>query len=96
MASKHSNCTLFEEDVSSPIFSLKWTKDRSSMDEVPQLDMGDYPPQMMSHVNSEYNENILAYIGGYIARKLQKSIDCNVCNAMFSSNKSYIVGYSER
>ena len=26
MASKHSNCMLFEEDASSTIFSLKWTK----------------------------------------------------------------------
>ena len=32
VASKHSNCMFFEADVSSPIFSLKWTKNRSSMD----------------------------------------------------------------
>ena len=56
------------------------------MDEVPQLDMGDDPPLMMSPVNSEYNENILAYI----VRKLQKTIGCNVCNnAMLPTNKSY-------
>ena len=61
-----------------------WTKNRS--DEVPKLDMEDDRPLMMSPVNSEYKENIL----GYIVRKLQKSIDCNVCNnAMVSSNKSY-------
>ena len=41
VASKHLNCMLFEADVSSPIFSLQRTKNRSSLDEVPQLDMGD-------------------------------------------------------
>ena len=90
VASKHSNCMLFEADVSSPIFSLKWTKNRSSMDEVPQLDMGDNPLFMMPPMNSENKENILGYIGGYIVKKLQNIIDCNVCNnAMFSSNKYY-------
>ena len=80
MASKHSSCMLFEADVSSPIFSLMWTKNKSSMDEVPQLDMGDNPSFMMPPMNSENKENIV--------RKLQKIIDCNVCNnAMLSSNK---------
>ena len=90
VASKHSNCMLFEADVSSPIFSLKWTKNRSSIAEVPQLDMGDNPSFMMPPMNSENKENILGYIGGYIVKKLQKIIDCNVCNnAMLSSNKYY-------
>ena len=30
-ASKHSNCLLLEDDQSPPIFSLKWTKNRSSV-----------------------------------------------------------------
>ena len=62
-----------------------------SMDEVPQLDMGDNPLFMMPPMNSENKENILGYIGGgYIVKKLQKIIDCNVCNnAMLSSNKYY-------
>ena len=60
------------------------------MDEVPQLDMGDNPLFMMPPMNSENKENILEYIGGYIVKKLQKIIDCNVCNnAMLSSNKYY-------
>ena len=72
---------LFEEDVSS-IFSFKWTKNRSSMDEVPQLDMGDDPP-LMSHVN--FWQTLVDTL-----RKLQRSMYCNVCNnAMLSSNKSY-------
>ena len=41
---------------------------------------------MMPPMNSENKENIL----GYIVKKLQKIIDCNVCNnAMLSSNKYY-------
>ena len=60
------------------------------MDEVPQLDMGDNPLFMMPSMNSGNKENILGYIGGYIVKKLQKIIDCNVCyNAMLSSNKYY-------
>ena len=51
--------------------------------------MGDNPLFMMPP-NSENKENILGYIGGYIVKKLQKIIDCNVCNnAMLSSNKYY-------
>ena len=44
----------------------------------------------MPRMNLENKENILGYIGGYIVKKLQKIIDCNVCNnAMLSSNKYY-------
>ena len=46
---------------------------------------------MMPPMNSENKENILGHIGGYLVKKLQKIIDCNVCNnaMMLSRNKYY-------
>ena len=89
VSSKYSNCMFFEEDVSSPVFSLKWTKNRSSIGEFSELEAENIPPFVHTH-SSENKKNILAYIGGYIVKKLQRTIDCNSCyNAMLSSNKSY-------
>lgn len=39
-------------------------------------------------INSVNKENILAYIGGYIIRKLSKKIDCSFCFEAMLSNES--------
>ena len=43
---------------------------------------------IISPLNSENKENILAYIGGFIIRKLSQGIDCAICFEAMISLKS--------
>ena len=89
-ASKYSNCLSFDVDNSPPIFSLKWTKNRSTLssnnsDDVINIDLSVLDRPI---VCSENKENAIAYIGGWVVRKLSKSIDCAVCcDAMIATDK---------
>ena len=81
-ASKYANCVSFEDDVSSPIFELKYTKNRSALqqkDEEPILEKDLLPDLSSDSGVSENKENILAYIAGFIIRILSKKIDCATC-----------------
>ena len=76
------------EDICSPIFSLKWSKSCSALsthvEEVADIDMSLVD---MPYLTSKYKMNGLAYIGGYIVRKLSQSIDCaTCCRAMISND----------
>jgi hypothetical protein len=82
-ASKYSNCLAFDSDVVSPIFSLKWTKNRSAMSEEEDPMDDDHSTMDLNLLDnfavSENKEAILTYIGGSIVRKLCKAIDCAQC-----------------
>ena len=96
MGSKYSNCKTFELEVSPAIFSLKWSKNRSSMVEKTEESMDEFPSHVpITAQTSFYKENILAYIGGYICRKLSKKISCQSCfSALFCDNKKAYSFYS--
>ena len=92
-ASKYSNCLSFDADTSLPIFSLKWKKNRSNLiKECGEKDLNE-DAELYSLINddslrvSENKRVALAYIGGFIIRKLMKSLDCAVCcEAMIASD----------
>ena len=82
VASKHANCLLFEEESTSPIFSLKWTKNRiplSNDEESGELCKVLENLPSLSDI-SQHKEAILCYIGGYIVRQLSKKISCVTCS----------------
>ena len=71
---RKQNCLSFEEDQSPPTFSLKWPKNRSPLIannsvETDNVELTD--TRLIAPLNSENKENILAYIGGYIIRKIK-------------------------
>ena len=91
MPSKHGNCISFETDESPPIFTLKWSKNRSPVHENSPDEEDDsfIITDLITPSNSENKENILGYIGGYIVRKLVKHLDCReCCDAMLSNNST--------
>ena len=81
IVSGNANCMFFEMDTSPSLFSLKWTKNRSSLSEETDFDHDDIPPviEFHSHSHSIYKKNMLAYIGGYICRSLAKTLSCDTC-----------------
>ena len=89
-ASKFANCTTFDTDADlcSPIFSLKWSKSSSALTTPPEkVDDIDWTILEQPFFISEYKENAIAYIGGYIVRKLSQSMDCaTCCRAMTSTD----------
>ena len=94
VASKHANCITFEEEASSPIFSLKWSKSRTplctdndfSSEDDSSVDILDIIPCL--EPLSPYKEAILGYIGGYIVKKLSRKISCQTCyQAMISAGE---------
>ena len=85
VVSKHANCLSFEVNDSQPIFSLKWSKNRSTIgyfngsrhngeDDDSQL-INELPT---SWNLSSYRNSIVAYIGGYIIRTLMRTISCTI------------------
>ena len=81
-ASKYANCISFDNDDSPPIFSLKWTKNRSTLSEQ-RIDAPSEDESFVLDISddsiSEHRENALSYIAGWIVRKLIKLIDCEIC-----------------
>ena len=80
-ASKHANCLMFEDEAISPIFSLKWSKNRAPLvdnfdDDIAEKDLASLP-----HIDemSPYIGSIIAYIGGYIVDKIEEKLSCSVC-----------------
>ena len=91
-ASKYGNCLAFDSELVSPIFSLKWSKNRTSLSPLSEEEeQSDELPMEIDLLDqfsvSENKENILAYIGGFIVRRLSKSIDCiSCCGAMLADD----------
>ena len=87
--SSHGNCLFLEEDRSSPIFSLKWTKNRSPIGEAEEID-NELVGIDLNVENSELKEYNLAYIGGYIVRQIIKSLTCETCcDSLFSKSRAH-------
>ena len=90
IASKHANCIIFEEQAPNPIFSLKWTKKRTPLNDQAKK-------SKMSEDNCIEDLAIITYlsslspyksytIGGYIIRKISTGLSFETCyNAMIST-----------
>ena len=69
VASKHANCLMFEDEAVSPIFSLKWSKNRSPLveDEI-DSDVSERDIESIPFLDetTPYTAVIVAYIGGFI------------------------------
>ena len=82
-ASRYANCLSFDPDTSPPIFSLKYTKNRSALVQEDAGDSVDLDLSLLDNplVMSEPLMGTLAYIGGCLVRSLSKEIDCQTCCA---------------
>ena len=90
-ASRYANCLSLDADDSPPIFTLKWTKNRTALisekddSEAFHVDMNILDAPI---IISEHKENAIAYISGYIVRKLTSALECDICcDAMIESDK---------
>ena len=88
-SSRYANCIAFDEDSSPPIFSLKWSKNRSAISEKDDSPAKQLPIIDCLDNDSENKQSGLAYIGGWIVRNLVESLSCELCcDAMISSDKT--------
>ena len=95
-ASKNSNCIDFSESFTSGIILIfHKRKHRSPLDEeTPENDSGFTPEQQLlieqleERGHSEFMENILLHIGGYIVTKLITLISCTACGRSLISSTS--------
>ena len=88
-ASRYANCLSFDPDTSPPIFSLKYTKNRSPLTQEDDGASMDLDLSLLDNrvIMSEPLLSTLAYIGGYIVRSLSKVIDCQTCcNALLTKD----------
>ena len=86
--SKHGNCLFLEENRSSPLFSLKWTKNRTPISKKPEESDNEFVNIAIVVQNSEIKEYTLAYIAGYIVRQMVKTLTCASCfDALMSRSK---------
>ena len=70
-ASRYSNCMSFDPDTSPPIFSLKWSKNRSCLTQEDDDIHADLDLSFLDSpfVMSQPLVNMLVYLGGYIIRR---------------------------
>ena len=96
-ASKNSNCIDFSESFSSgiiPIFHKRKHRSPLIEEEKPENDSGFtlteqlLVEQLVERGHSEFMENILFYISGFIVTKLIKLITCTACRSCLISSPS--------
>ena len=78
ITSRHANCLMFEEESTSPIFSLKWAKNCTPLSpemEEPYSDNDVLKSFPSLSESTPYKDAILAYI----VRKLCRKITCEEC-----------------
>eukprot|EP00795_Rhopilema_esculentum_P011471 gene11471-21685_t len=87
VASSQANVMSFDENCTGSLFSLKWTKHRSPICEYPSNDdeMTDEDANALSESLdrislSNFSENIIYYIAGFIVRRIIKKLDCSQCS----------------
>ena len=86
VASSKANVMSFNEYCTGSLFSLKWTKHRSPIQEDPQDDeVSDEEAKALSEnldkiALSDFTENIIYYIAGFIVRNVMKNLDCPQCS----------------
>ena len=82
---KYGNCSNLESGCNEPLFELKWKKSPLVTEEQNQAIEEDIPLRQFCQVIEQessmtyYKENILAYIGGFVVRRILKSLTCKVC-----------------
>ena len=81
IASKHTNCIMFEEKASNLIFLLKWTKNCTRLEHqanVSNISENNCIVDLTAILNlsslSPYKISILSYIGSYVIQILPKSL----------------------
>ena len=91
-SSRHANCLSFDENNSPPIFSLKFTKNRSGVPA--EKDDSNADIEILPYIESldavsEVKLNTLSHIAGFIVRGLLKKISCEDCSkAMISADRT--------
>ena len=82
---KYGNCSNLESGCNEPLFQLKWRKaplvpqqKELVMDEDEELEKICQVAEM-EYTMTAYKDNILAYIGGFIVRRILKEISCKEC-----------------
>ena len=87
--SRHGNCLFLEENRSSPIFSLKWTKNRSPLSKkVDEID-NEFIAISVDFQNSDVKEYSLGYVAGYIVREMMSSLTCETCASALLSKEHH-------
>ena len=83
--SKYGNCQDFDSGSNAPLFDLKWRKSplisenqKNKNFETTEL-TAIYDVIEVEKRMTVYKENIIAYIGGFVVRKLSKSLHCPTC-----------------
>lgn len=82
--SKYGNCSNLEPECKEPLLQLKWKKPEKAPEEKENIDEDEKIQAFCDVIDQEksmtyYKENILAYIGGFVVRKIIKSLSCQVC-----------------
>ena len=93
-ALQKANVMSFENESTGSLFSLKWSKHRSSiLEEAGDSDSNDAQFQELSDalnrvIISDISENVLFYIAWFVVRKLKRQIDCSICSEALLLNSS--------
>ena len=92
-ASKNANCETFADNVTTPIIPFFHQPKHSLMLVEKTEDITKEECLLLGHLQeaykqSEYVQNVLFYIGGYIVSKLIKQISCSQCRHCLISNCS--------
>ena len=89
---------MLEENDFNPIVSLKWSKNRAPLEESNELDENNdtdiLPYVTQLSTQSPYQISILAYIAGFIVRKLKSSLDCEFCFRALELDSSQVSNYT--
>ena len=94
IASRHANCLAFEDEASTQLFSLKWSKNRAPIDTGSNdVDVcGEEDREIHNHIlqldneSNDYKDAIFGYIGGYVVCQLLKKLTCQECSHALTTN----------
>ena len=86
-ASLKANCVQYEHEAQTPLFTLKWSRRASPLNDNDFEQMADEEPVVLPSPScmSAYSDNILYYMAGFVCRKLMSSITCPYCAQAITS-----------
>ena len=93
VASKHTNCIMYENTDTNSIFSLKCSKYRTPISQVNVSEDAALEEELIGipHLSPEspspHKGAILTYIGGFIIQKLSKNVSCKICYTAMVSHR---------
>lgn len=60
--------------------------DESPLFEFERDEDDEYPLEILSGTSTEYQQNVITYIAGYVVKMVKKRISCNVCLSVLTVN----------